>query len=34
MADDEVLTVELEVKKGRALPHTNKDGMAYGSYKD
>jgi plastocyanin len=34
VADDEVLTVELEVRRGRALPHTNKDGMAYGSYKD
>jgi plastocyanin len=32
--DDEVVTVELEVKKGRALPHTNKDNMPYGSYKD
>jgi plastocyanin len=32
--EDEVVTVELEVKKGRATPHTNKDGLPYGSYKD
>jgi plastocyanin len=34
VADEEVVTVELEVKKGRSIPHTNKDGMPYGSYKD
>jgi plastocyanin len=34
VADDEVVTIELDIKQGRALPHTNKDGMAYGSYKD
>lgn len=27
-------TVELEVKKGRSQPHTNKEGMPYGSYKE
>ena len=27
-------TLEFELKPGRAGPHTNKDGMAYGSYKD
>lgn len=32
--EDEVTTVEMEVKKGRATPHLNKDGMPYGSYKD
>jgi plastocyanin len=34
VSDDEVVTVELEVKRGQAGPHTNKDGMPYGSYKD
>jgi len=34
VADDQVVTSELEIKKGRALPHTNKDGMPYGSYQD
>ncbi|HMG11616.1 MAG TPA: hypothetical protein VK571_00440, partial [Gemmatimonadaceae bacterium] len=34
VADDEVVTAELEIKRGRALPHTNKDGLAYGSYKN
>jgi plastocyanin len=32
--EDEVTTVELEVKKGRDGPHLNKDGMPYGSYKE
>lgn len=32
--EDEVTTVEMEVKKGRSTPHLNKDGMPYGSYKD
>jgi plastocyanin len=32
--EDEVTTVEVEVKKGREAPHLNKDGMPYGSYKD
>jgi plastocyanin len=30
----EVATVEFGLKQGRATTHTNKDGMAYGSYKD
>jgi hypothetical protein len=34
VADDEVVTSELEIKKGRELPHTNKDGLPYGSYQD
>lgn len=34
VVEDEVTTVELEVKKGRSAPHLNKDGMPYGSYKD
>ena len=34
IAEDEVTTLELEVKKGRSAPHLNKDGMPYGSYKD
>lgn len=29
---DEVVTVELAVKKGRSGPHTKKDGLPYGSY--
>jgi len=32
--DGEVATVELEVTRRGATPHTNKDGMPYGSYKD
>lgn len=28
------VTLEFELKQGRPGPHTNKDGMAYGSYKD
>jgi hypothetical protein len=27
-------TIEFELKRGRSGPHTNKDGMAYGSYKE
>ena len=34
VGDAETATIELELKRGRAAPHTNKDGMAYGSYKD
>jgi plastocyanin len=34
VGDAEVATVELQVGARRAGPHTNKDGMAYGSYKD
>jgi plastocyanin len=34
VVEDEVTTVEMEVKKGRDAPHLNKDGMPYGSYKD
>jgi plastocyanin len=34
VVEDEVTTLELEVKKGRETPHLNKDGMPYGSYKD
>jgi plastocyanin len=34
VVDDEVVTSELEIKRGRELPHTNKDGLAYGSYQD
>ena len=32
VADGEVVTVELSVKKGRASPHTRKDGLPYGQY--
>lgn len=32
VADGEVTTVELELKKGRAGMHTKKDGLPYGSY--
>jgi plastocyanin len=32
VADGEVVTVELALKKGRAGVHTKKDGMPYGSY--
>ena len=32
VSDAEVVTVELELKKGRAAPHTRKDGLPYGSY--
>jgi plastocyanin len=31
---DSATTLEFELKQGRPGPHTNKDGMAYGSYKD
>ncbi len=34
IVEDEVTTLELEVKRGRESPHLNKDGMPYGSYKD
>jgi plastocyanin len=34
ITEDEVTTLELEVKKGGSRPHLNKDGMPYGSYKD
>jgi plastocyanin len=34
VTDDAVVTIELEVKKGHARPHTNKDGAPYGSYKE
>lgn len=34
VSENEAATVELEIKLGRQLPHTNKDGMAYGSYKE
>lgn len=32
VADAEVVTVELELKKGKSSPHTKKDGLPYGSY--
>jgi len=34
IVEDEVTTLEMEVKRGRESPHTNKDGLPYGSYKD
>jgi len=34
VVEAEAATVELEIKLGRQLPHTNKDGMPYGSYKE
>jgi plastocyanin len=34
VTDDAVVTIELDVKKGHARPHTNKDGAPYGSYKE
>jgi plastocyanin len=34
ITEDEVTTLEMEVKRGRDAPHLNKDGMPYGSYKD
>jgi plastocyanin len=34
IVEDEVTTIELEVKRGREAPHSNKDGLPYGSYKD
>jgi plastocyanin len=34
ITEEEVTTLELEVKRGRDSPHLNKDGMPYGSYKD
>ncbi|NVB79460.1 MAG: carboxypeptidase regulatory-like domain-containing protein, partial [Kofleriaceae bacterium] len=32
IGDGEVVTVELELKKGKAGTHTKKDGLPYGSY--
>lgn len=32
VTDAGVVTLELELKKGRATPHTKKDGLPYGSY--
>jgi plastocyanin len=32
VVEGEVATVELSLKKGRAAPHTKKDGLPYGSY--
>ena len=32
IVEDEVTTLEMEIKKGRESPHLNKDGMPYGSY--
>lgn len=32
VSDTGVVTLELELKKGRAAPHTKKDGLPYGSY--
>jgi plastocyanin len=32
VTDSGVVTVELELKRGRATPHTKKDGLPYGSY--
>ncbi len=32
VSDSGVVTLELELKKGRAAPHTKKDGLPYGSY--
>jgi plastocyanin len=32
VSDAEVVTVELELKKGHSTPHTKKDGLPYGSY--
>ncbi|MFN0250371.1 MAG: plastocyanin/azurin family copper-binding protein [Kofleriaceae bacterium] len=32
VSDAGVVTLELELKKGRAAPHTKKDGLPYGSY--
>lgn len=34
VSDAGVVTLELELKKGRAAPHTKKDGLPYGSYAD
>lgn len=34
VGDAETATIELELKRGRTAPHTNKDGMPYGSYKE
>ncbi|MGE0398286.1 MAG: plastocyanin/azurin family copper-binding protein [Kofleriaceae bacterium] len=32
VSDAGVVTIELELKKGRSTPHTKKDGLPYGSY--
>jgi plastocyanin len=32
VSDAGVVTIELELKKGRSAPHTKKDGLPYGSY--
>jgi hypothetical protein len=34
VAESETATVELELKRGPAIRHNNKDGMPYGSYKE
>ena len=34
VAENEATTVELEVTRRGSTPHTNKDGLPYGSYKD
>lgn len=34
IGDSDSATLEFELKQGRPGPHTNKDGMAYGSYRD
>jgi plastocyanin len=34
LGDAESITVDFELKQSRAQPHTNKDGMPYGSYKE
>jgi plastocyanin len=32
VVENEVATVEMELKRGKAAPHTKKDGLPYGSY--
>jgi len=34
LGEGDSATLEFELKQQRPGPHTNKDGMAYGSYKD
>jgi hypothetical protein len=34
VAEADSATVELALKRGHTGPHTNKDGLAYGSYKE
>lgn len=34
VSDAGVVTLELELKKGRSAPHTKKDGLPYGSYNE